>query len=105
MLQLSQCLLTESHVHSVPVGSHFLPAELPDAHVTAFVVLPHVADDDTSPEVSVIAQAGGQRSTVASPELQQGDVGVGHHAGDGAVLALAHQDVVHHGPLERTLRV
>lgn len=97
--------LTKPHVHSVPVGSHFLPAELPDAHVATFIVLPRVDDDDPSLEVSVVAQAGGQRSTVARPEFQQGDLRVSYHAGDGAVLVLADQDVVHHGTLESTLRV
>lgn len=97
--------LTEPHVHGVLVWGHVLPAELPDAHVTALELLPHVTDDDATLEVGVVAQAGGQRSTVACPECHQGDLGVGHHAGDGTVLALADQYVVHHGALERTLRV
>lgn len=98
-------LLTKSYIHSVLTRCHFFSTKLPDAHITALVFLPHVADDDASPEVAAVAHTRGQRSPVACLQRQEGDLRVSHEAGDGAVFTLAYQDVVHHGALEDALRV
>lgn len=101
----SSLSLTKSYIHSVLARHHFDFTKPSHTYVTALIFLFHVDDVDASLKVAVVTHTRGQRLSIAGLQSQEGDPGVGHKTGDGAVLTCTHQDDVHHGALEGILRV
>lgn len=97
--------LTQSNIHSVLDWSERESVQLPHTNITALIFLPSITDDDALLQVAAVAQTRGQRLLVTRLQSHVPDLGVGHETRDGAVLACSHQDAIHHGALERIVRV